>query len=195
MIKKLLKAPGILWRYAFVKVFSLYYYDKKHLKSKWFSGYNSEGYKWAYRDIWNRLIFKTNKDIPFPVSPLSHYDKNIIFHPDDLNDLTCSNGCYFQAFDGRIVIGRGTYIAANVGIITANHDLSDPDYHQKGRDVVLGKKCWVGMNSVILPGVRLGDNTVVGAGSVVTKSFPEGHCVIVGNPARKLRTIKSKQKG
>lgn len=45
------------------------------------------------------------------------------------------------------------------------------------------------MNSVILPGVVLGDNTVEGAGSVVTKSFTEGHCVIVGNPARILRII------
>lgn len=45
------------------------------------------------------------------------------------------------------------------------------------------------MNSVILPDVTLGDHTVVGAGSVVTKSFPDGYCVIVGNPARKLRDL------
>lgn len=42
------------------------------------------------------------------------------------------------------------------------------------------------MNSILLPGVCLGNNTIVGAGSVVTKSFPEGNCVIVGNPARKI---------
>jgi acetyltransferase-like isoleucine patch superfamily enzyme len=42
------------------------------------------------------------------------------------------------------------------------------------------------MNAVILPGVTLGDHTIVGAGSVVTHSFPEGHCTIAGNPAKKI---------
>ena len=46
------------------------------------------------------------------------------------------------------------------------------------------------MNSVILPGVVLGEHTVVGAGSIVTKSFPEGYCVIAGNPAKIIRKIQ-----
>lgn len=45
------------------------------------------------------------------------------------------------------------------------------------------------MNSVILPGVTLGNHTIVGAGSVVTKSFPEGNCVIVGNPGRVIKKL------
>ena len=45
------------------------------------------------------------------------------------------------------------------------------------------------MNSVILPGVVLGDHTVVGAGSIVTKSFEDGYCVIAGNPAKVIRTL------
>jgi acetyltransferase-like isoleucine patch superfamily enzyme len=45
------------------------------------------------------------------------------------------------------------------------------------------------MNAVILPSVRLGDFTVVGAGSVVTKSFNEGYCIIAGNPATKIKSL------
>ncbi len=45
------------------------------------------------------------------------------------------------------------------------------------------------MNAVILPGVTLGDHTVVGAGAIVTKSFPDGHCIIAGNPAKEIRKI------
>ena len=49
------------------------------------------------------------------------------------------------------------------------------------------------MNSVILPGVTLGPHTIVGAGSVVTHSFPDGYCVIAGNPARLIRTLDAGQ--
>ena len=45
------------------------------------------------------------------------------------------------------------------------------------------------MNSIILPNVTLGDFTIVGAGSVVTKSFPEGYCVIAGNPAKIIKQL------
>lgn len=77
----------------------------------------------------------------------------------------------------------------NVGIIAANHDFYDLDSHQPGQDVVLGEKCWIGMNSVLLPGVVLGTHTIVGAGSVVTKSFPCGNCIIAGNPAKKIKDL------
>jgi acetyltransferase-like isoleucine patch superfamily enzyme len=96
-------------------------------------------------------------------------------------------GCYIQGI-GRIEIGDYTQISANVGIISANHSLEDTRKHIV-EFVKIGKYCWIGMNSVILPGVTLGDYTVVGAGSIVTKSFPEGYCVIAGNPARKIKDI------
>lgn len=76
-----------------------------------------------------------------------------------------------------------------MGLITANHDINNPDLHTESKDIMLGEKCWIGMNSVILPGVTLGNHTTVGAGSIVTKSFPEGYCVIAGNPAIKIKDI------
>lgn len=82
------------------------------------------------------------------------------------------------------MLGQGTYIAKNVGIITSNHDFQNLAEHQKGKDVIIGKHCWIGMNSVIL-----GDHTIVGAGAVVTHSFPDGYCIIGGNPARIIKTL------
>jgi acetyltransferase-like isoleucine patch superfamily enzyme len=100
-------------------------------------------------------------------------------------------GCYIQAI-GELYIGDYTQIAANVGIITANHDTQDNRQHVVEK-VKIGKYCWLGMGSIILPGVELGDFTVVGAGSIVTRSFPEGYCVVGGNPARLIRKLDPKE--
>jgi acetyltransferase-like isoleucine patch superfamily enzyme len=98
-----------------------------------------------------------------------------------------SPGCYIQGL-GKIYIGDYTMIAANVGIISANHDVHDHRRHSPG-EVRIGKYCWIGMNCSILPGTSLGDFTVVGAGAVVNKPFPEGYCVIAGNPAKVIRQL------
>ena len=96
-------------------------------------------------------------------------------------------GCYIQGA-GRIDIGDYTQISANVGLISSNHYIEDTRKHHI-EFIKIGKYCWIGMNSIILPGVILGDHTVVGAGSVVTKSFPNGYCVIAGNPAKLIKNI------
>ena len=101
-------------------------------------------------------------------------------------------GCYIQGL-GQILIGDYCHIAQNVGIISANHRVENPAEHDKSKSVVIGSHCWIGMNAVILPGVRLGDFTTVGAGSVVTKSFPDGYCVIAGNPARVIRELDQQE--
>jgi acetyltransferase-like isoleucine patch superfamily enzyme len=99
-------------------------------------------------------------------------------------------GCYIQG-RGGIVIGDYTQISCNVGIISGNHNFYDCRKHdpESFPSVKIGAHGWIGMNSMILPGVNLGDFTIVGAGSVVTKSFPEGHCVIAGNPARVIKHL------
>lgn len=149
-----------------------------------------QGYRWALRAIWQRNILRLARPLPFPANHSISVANpaNLIFHPDDLNNFQ-SFGIYFQNFNGKITLGRGCYIAPNVGIITSNHDPVALDTHLPGKDVVLREGCWLGMNSIVLPGVVLGPNTVVGAGSVVTKSFPKGKCIIAGNPAEFIRGL------
>jgi acetyltransferase-like isoleucine patch superfamily enzyme len=127
------------------------------------------------------------RGIYWPVHPTSRVvcAQNILIGVETSPGLM--NGCYIQGI-GRIRIGDYTQIAANVGIISANHVLTDSRAHVAD-EVNIGAYCWIGMGAVVLPGVVLGDFTVVGAGSIVTRSFPEGHCVIAGNPARKIADI------
>ena len=171
-------------------------YDRKYCTGRYFSkrhlGIFSTGWQWMVNDWRACRVNHVNTDVPWPVSSAVRVvcPENITFHPDDLNNFQ-TFGVYYQAI-GQITIGHGTYIAPNVGLITANHTIGDLDAHDTAKPITLGENCWIGMNSMILPGVTLGNGTVVGAGSVVTKSFPEGNCVIAGNPARKLRDILEK---
>ncbi len=178
-----------LFKYGFVKIFGCLFYNKKYISGKWFDGIYALGWSCAYKDIIHRIFFQTNIGIKWPVSPSIRCGTNIEFDVDDLNNFW-GVGNYFQTFEAKIVIGKGCYIAPNVGIITSNHDFENLDEHQIGKDVILGEQCWIGMNSTILPGVVLGEHTIVGAGSVVTKSFPEGNCIIAGNPAKKIRILQ-----
>lgn len=164
-------------------------YDKKYLCGRWFTKENNYiGYNWVLKNA--KLFGKENPNCSWPVSAQTRVvgAKNIEFHPDDLNNFQ-HFGCYFQG-KGKIVIGKGTYIAPNVGIITANHNIDNLDTHNEPKNVIIGEKCWIGMNSMILPGVELGPNTVVGAGAVVTKSFKDGFCVIGGNPAKIIKALE-----
>ncbi len=100
-------------------------------------------------------------------------------------------GCYIQG-KGGIEIGDFTQIAPNVAIVSANHDVYDSRKHVLAK-VKIGKYCWIGANASIMPGVELGDWTIVGAGAVVTKSFPEGYCVIGGVPAKKIKDLEKEK--
>lgn len=140
---------------------------------------------------WNRLFFQKilgfNRKAYWQVHFTSKVDgiSNIVAGIETSPGV--SPGCYIHG-SGGIVIGDYTQIAPNVGIISSNHDLHDSRVKENGR-VEIGKYCWLGMNSMVLPNVVLGDFTIVAAGAVVTKSFPEGYCVIGGNPAQKIKEL------
>jgi len=95
----------------------------------------------------------------------------------------------------RIEIGDDTMIAANVIIV-------DSDFHTKwpperrwtiatqeyDEEVIIGRNVWIGMNTVVLKGTRIGDNSIIGAGSVVTGAIPP-NCLAAGNPARVISVL------
>lgn len=165
------------------------FFDKAYLKGRFFTN-STGGYVWAIRAIWVRNILRLDRTYPWPVHLSCHISnpENIEFDIDDLNNFQ-TRGAYFQCFSAKIFIGKGTFIAPNVGLISSNHDTSNLEKHSPGKAIVLGAKCWIGMNSIILPGVRLGDGTVVAAGAVVNKSFEMGNVVIAGVPAQIVKFI------
>lgn len=98
--------------------------------------------------------------------------------------------------DTHIYIGDNTMIAPNVTIATAGHPILPElreQFYQYNMPVKIGKTCWIGAGTVIVPGVTIGDNVVIGAGSVVTKDIPD-NVVAVGNPCRVLREISDRDK-
>ena len=91
----------------------------------------------------------------------------------------------------KVKIGKNCLIAPQVGIYSACHPL-ERDVRtanlEYGKPITIGDDCWIGGRAVINPGVCLGDNVVVGSGSVVTKSFPS-NVVIAGNPAKIIKQL------
>lgn len=92
----------------------------------------------------------------------------------------------------EVIIGKNCMIAPNVGIYTATHPIDPIQRYEKGveyaKKIIIGDNCWIGAHVVICPGVTIGDNVVVGAGSVVTKSFGD-NVVLAGNPAKVIKNI------
>ena len=97
----------------------------------------------------------------------------------------------------KVKIGDNCQMAPNVAIYTAGHPLhpvvSRNSMYEYGISVTIGDNVWIGGNTVIMPGAHIGSNTVIGAGSVVTKDIPDW-VVAVGNPCRVIKQITEDDK-
>ena len=90
---------------------------------------------------------------------------------------------------GKVTIGDNCMFAPNVAIYTAGHPIhpdSRNSMYEYGIPVSIGDNCWLGGNTIVCPGVKIGNNVVIGAGSVVTKDIPDWS-IAAGNPCRVIR--------
>jgi acetyltransferase-like isoleucine patch superfamily enzyme len=116
------------------------------------------------------------------------FGKNITFG----KNVFFNTGCSFQD-RGGISIGNGSMIGMNVTIATLNHGLTlETRNITYPSPVIIGENVWIGSSSTILPGVTIGDNSVVAAGAVVTKDVPE-NTVVAGVPAKVIKIINNNE--
>lgn len=96
----------------------------------------------------------------------------------------------------KVKIGDNCQMAPNVAIYTAGHPIHPAtrnSLYEYGKPVTIGDNVWIGGNTVLCPGVHVGSNVVIGAGSVVTKDLPDW-CIAAGNPCRVIRKITDADK-
>jgi acetyltransferase-like isoleucine patch superfamily enzyme len=160
---------------------------------------------WTY---W-RFFFPSSMK-SFCMRKFKHFGKNAEIRPG-VTVVFCSNvsigdrvvlrpgTSLFAGKNGGIVIEDGAMLGSGVHIYVVNHRFDDPSVpiidqgHSPEEPVILKKGCWIGANAILLPGVTIGENAVVGAGSIVTKSVP-ARTVYAGNPARFIKEIPPRTK-
>ena len=130
-------------------------------------------------------VLEINGNIPWNVHFTSRVQGKITIGRNVWVSFAVSGGCYIQGGNG-LEIGDDTIFAPGVTVVSANHDPADLSKWLPGPPVEIGKRCWIGAHATILPGVVLGDDVIVGAGAVVTRSFGPGSR-IGGVPARLLK--------
>ena len=90
----------------------------------------------------------------------------------------------------EVKVGDNCLIGPNVGIYTAGHNLNPIDRHKFGfaKPISVGNNVWIGGHCVVIGGIEIGDNSIIAAGSIVTKDVP-ANTIFAGNPARKIKDI------
>lgn len=150
--------------------------------------YHSLPFRFLTRCFIAQKVLRINGRVPWPVhwtSEVKGYE-NIVRGTETPGSTL---GCYIDGRNG-IIIEENVWLGPRVSIISMNHELFDYNQYVKTRPIRIGRDSLITTSSIILPGVELGPHTVVAAGAVVTKSFPEGNQVIGGNPAVVIKRLE-----
>ena len=86
---------------------------------------------------------------------------------------------------GKIVILEGATVAQEAYLCTGTHDFKNPSLQLITKPIIIGKNSFIGARAMVLPGVRIGNQAIVGAMSVVSKDVPD-HQIVAGNPAKNI---------
>lgn len=139
-------------------------------------------------EIIRKLLGKTKQSFRIEQPFICDYGYNI-----EIGENFYSNHNLIILDANKVKFGDNVFIAPNCAFYTAGHPL-DVEKRNKGleyaKPIEVGNNVWIGGNVVVLPGVKIGDNTVIGAGSVVTKDIP-ANVVAVGNPCKVIKNIEN----
>lgn len=140
--------------------------------------------KYAYK----QKILGYNRNVSWPV----HFT-SMVKCPEKILRGTkypgYAKGCYIDGRNG-IIFEENVITGPKVSIISQNHDVLNFKTYLTGKPVIIRKNSWLSTGCIILPEVELGEHTIVAAGAVVTKSFPDGNQIIAGNPAQVIKKIE-----
>lgn len=168
-------------------------FDRRVYAKRFFRAYNrtDDDETDARAQIMHDLFRQVGKNVWIEPDFRCEFGKNITIG----DNVYINFGCVILDC-GQVVIGNSTLIGPNVGIFSGNHTLDAEERAAGGlvpKDIRIGERVWIGGNVSIVPGVSIGSNTVIAAGSVVTRDIPDG-VLAAGNPCRVLRPITSEDK-
>ena len=142
-------------------------------------------------NLMQQLFKEVGKNVWIEPDFKCEFGKNIKIE----DDVYINFGCVILDC-AEITIGSHTLIGPNVGLYAANHSIDALERINGGcygKPIHIGKNVWLGGDVKVLPGVSIGDNTIIGTGSIVTKDIPS-NVVAAGNPCKVIREITSKDK-
>lgn len=143
------------------------------------------------KELMQRLFKSVGKNVWIEPDFRCEFGKNITIG----DDVYINFGCVILDC-GQVSIGKGTLIGPNVGLFSGNHTTDAEERANGGlipKPITIGDRVWLCGNVSVVPGVTIGNDTIIGAGSVVTRNIPSG-VIAAGNPCRVLREITDKDK-
>jgi len=142
-------------------------------------------------EILKKLFKHVGKDVWIEPDFRCEYGSNITIE----DNVYINFGCIILDC-ADVTIGSHTLLGPNIGLYTANHSINATERINGGcysKPIHIGKNVWLGGDVKVLGGVSIGDNTIIGAGSIVTKDIPS-NVIAVGNPCRVIRKITERDK-